>query len=66
MFLFAIQKRKRLFFQHNEMLGEHFIFGIMTECYRYFYGAMMPKCNFYSQFKLENNVSLQNSTTENI
>ena len=39
------------FFQHNEMPGEHFIFGIMTKCYRYFNGAMMPKCNFYSQFK---------------
>ena len=48
------------------MPGEHFIFGIITECYRYFYGAMMPECNFYSQFKLENNVSLQNSKTENI
>ena len=50
------------FFQQNEMPGEHFILGIMTECCRYFYGAMMPECNFYSQFifTLENNVSLQN------
>ena len=60
MFLFTIQKKERLFFQQNEMSGEHFILEIMTECYRYFYGAMMPECNFYSQFTLETNVSLQN------
>ena len=70
MFLFTIQKKEKekkkkrkrrdFFFQQNEMQGEHFILGIMTECCRYFYGAMMPECNFYSQFKLENNVSLQN------
>ena len=54
------RKRRDFFFQQNEMPGEHFILGIMTECCRYFYGAMMPECNFYSQFKLENNVSLQN------
>ena len=66
MFSFTIQKWNSKRLQHNEMPGEHFIFGIITECYRYFYGAMMPECNFYSQFKLENNGSLQNSTTENI
>ena len=60
MFLFTIQKKKRLFFQQNEMPGEHFILGIMTECYRYIYGAVMPEWYFYSQFKLENSVSLQN------
>ena len=65
MFLFTIQKKKRLFFQQNEMPGGHFILGIMTECYRYFYSAMMPECNFYSQFTLENNVSLQNEMTGN-
>ena len=42
------------------MPGEQFILGIMTECYRYLYGSMMPECKFYSQLKLENNVSLQN------
>ena len=31
------------------MPGEHFILGVMTECCRYFYGAMLPDCNFTIQ-----------------
>ena len=60
MFFIFNSEKEETFFQHNETPGEHFIFVIITKCYRYFYGAMMPECDFYSQFKLENNVSLQN------
>ena len=47
------RKKRPFFFSQNEMPGEHFILGIMMECCRYFYGAMMPDCNFQSQFNQE-------------
>ena len=53
-------EKEETFFSAEWNARRTFFLGIMTECCRYFYGAMMPECNFYSQFKLENNVSLQN------
>ena len=44
-------EKEETFFLQNEMPGEHFILGIMMECCRYFYGAMMPDCNFQSQWQ---------------
>ena len=44
-------EKEETFFSKNEMPGECFILGIMMECCRYFYGAMMPDCNFQSQWQ---------------
>ena len=44
-------EKEETFFSQNEMPGECFILGIMMECCRYFYGAMMLDCNFQSQWQ---------------